>query len=86
MPLSGNTMRKALTQTSCYSPGLSAGLLFVPLAVRAAPATHEAEGRMSERVTLELIFAQGQRVLDEIREVRAEQREQRQRFGALEVK
>jgi septal ring factor EnvC (AmiA/AmiB activator) len=36
---------------------------------------------MSDRVTLELLFAQGQRVLDEIREVRAEQR---QRFGALE--
>jgi hypothetical protein len=40
---------------------------------------------MSERVTLELIFGQGQRVLDEVCEMRAEQRERRGRMASIET-
>jgi hypothetical protein len=36
------------------------------------------------QISLEFIAAQGSRLLDEVRQVREEQHEQRQRLGALE--
>lgn len=40
---------------------------------------------MSEpRVTLDLVFAQGQRILEDTRLIREEQREQRPRLSAIE--